>query len=78
MLDAAISGFSSASGVTSAHLNLLVRSVLCGIFLLWAAWNTYGHMRLVQDQHYDLHDLAMGLLRILLLCTWIILLIFVN
>lgn len=77
-LDAVISGFASASGVTSIHLSLLIRSILCSTFLLWAAWNIYGHAQLVQDQHQDLHDLPMSILRILLLCALIILLIFVN
>jgi integrating conjugative element protein (TIGR03758 family) len=77
-LDSAITGFASTAGVTAPHLSLLIRSILCGLFLLWAAWNIYGHMQLVQDQHLDLYDLPMSILRILLLCAWIILLIFVN
>ncbi len=70
-----ISGFSASAGVTAAHLNLLIRSVLCGAFLLWAAWNIYGQVQLIQHREQDIPDFPLSILRVLLLCTWIILLV---
>ncbi len=73
--DSLINGFTASAGVTATHLSLVIRSILCGAFLLWAAWVIYGHVQSVHYQEHDIHDLPMSMLRVLLLCAWIILLI---
>jgi integrating conjugative element protein (TIGR03758 family) len=70
--------FAASSGVTAAHLSLGIRSILGALFFLWAAWNIYGHTKLLQEQHVDIHDFPLVLLRILLLCAWVVLLIFIH
>ena len=70
--------FAASSGVTADHLSLVIRSILCSLFLVWAAWNVYGHLKLIQMQSIDLEDFPMALLRILLVCAWVVMLIFLN
>lgn len=72
------SAFEAASGSSPEHVSLLVRSILLGIFMLWAAWNLYGQYVLLQDKKLDLHHVPMMIVRILLLCSLMIVLVFVN
>ncbi len=72
------SAFIASSGVTATHLSLVIRSILCSLFLVWSAWNVYGHLKLIEMQSMDIHDFPIALLRILLLCAWIVLLIFLS
>jgi len=72
------SAFIASSGVTEAHLSLVIRSILCGLFLLWAAWAVYGHLKLIEMQSMDVQDFPIALLRILLLCAWVVMLVFVS
>jgi integrating conjugative element protein (TIGR03758 family) len=74
----AIQIFQSTSGISSSHLSLFVRSILCGSFLLWAAWNVYGQIKVMHTNHQDIYDLPVTILRVLLLCSLVIILIFVN
>lgn len=70
--------FAASSGVTATHLSLVIRSILGALFFLWAAWNVYGHTKLIHEHHHDIHDFPMVLLRILLLCAWVVIVIFIN
>lgn len=70
--------FEAASGSKPAQLSLFIRSFLCIIFMLWAAWSVYGHYRLLQDGRVEVADFPMMIVRILLICSLGIVLVFVN
>jgi integrating conjugative element protein (TIGR03758 family) len=70
--------FYTAAGASAQSINILIRSVLCTIFFMWAAWNVYGQMRLVQHGECNIHELSMGVFRIAILCALIVILIFVS
>ena len=66
-IDAAINAFATSSGVTADRLSLLLRTMLCGFFLLWAAWHVYGQLHLVEQHRLDIHDLPTSIFRIFVL-----------
>lgn len=73
----AMRAFESASGASGDHMSLVIRSLLCAIFLLWSAWNIYGQFNLVQHNELDIHDVPLVILRVLLLCTLMVVLVFI-
>lgn len=73
-----VSAFEVASGVPADHLSLLIRSIVCSLFYLWAAWFVYGQIQSVQNQSLDIYDLPMRILRILILCAVVTTLVFLG
>lgn len=72
-----LSAFAIAAGTSTANLSLVIRTILCAIFFLWSAWNIHGQFKLVQNGELDIHDVPFTILRILLLCSLIVFLVFV-
>lgn len=70
--------FEETAGISSSHLSLFMRTLICALFFLWAAWNVYGQIKIVQSQQHDIYDLPMAILRVLLLCSLMIILVFIN
>ncbi len=68
--------FEAAAGISAVDLSLLIRTTVCGLFLIWAAWIVYGQIQSMQSQHLDLHDLSVAILRVLLLCSLMIVVVF--
>lgn len=77
MIGEAINAFELASGVSGNQMSFVIRSLLCAMFLLWAAWNIYGQFNLLQHHELDIHDLPLLILRVLLLCTLMVILVFI-
>lgn len=75
--DGVINAFSVSTGVTPDHFSLVIRSILCALFLIWAGWNVYGQYQLVQTHALDIHDSPMAILRILFLCALMVILVFI-
>ncbi|MEO8402577.1 MAG: DUF3262 family protein [Gammaproteobacteria bacterium] len=73
-----MNAFSAAAGVSLNQISLLVRTILSAIFLLWAAWNVYGQLQLMQNNALDIHDFPMSILRILFLCALMVIVVFVS
>lgn len=67
--------FEAASGVSFAHLSLFIRGSIGVVFLLWAAWIVYGHVQRVQHDQSDAEEFVFSLLRLLLLCSLMVILI---
>jgi len=74
----AFSAFQTTAGVSPDKVSLYVRSILSAFFMVWAAWCIYGQIILVQNETIDIQDLPMSILRILFLCSLIVVLVFVN
>jgi integrating conjugative element protein (TIGR03758 family) len=70
--------FSTAAGITPEHLSYLIRSILCSLFFLWAAWNLYGVYHLFQHDPLEVFESPMILLRIMFLVSLMIVIIFVK
>jgi len=60
--------FHAASGVTLHSLSLGIRSLVCLLALCWGAWVLIAPLKhmLLPDHQYDLGDIGIRLLRVLL------------
>lgn len=70
--------FQETAGISASHLSLSVRAILCTLFLLWAAWIIYGQIQVMQSKHHDIYELPVAILRVLLLCSLMVTLVFVK
>ena len=77
-IQSALNVFQETTSISSSNLSLFVRTTLCDLFLLWAAWNIHGQIKIIQSQQADVYDLPMTILRVLLLCSLMIILVFIN
>lgn len=68
--------FEATAGISAVDLSLLIRTIACGLFLIWAAWIVYGQIQSMQNQSLDFHDVSVAILRVLLLCSLMIVVVF--
>jgi hypothetical protein len=68
--------FKNSAGISAFDLSVLIRTVLCALFLIWAAWIVYGQIKMIEKQ--DFNHLSNAILRILLLCSLMIILVFIQ
>lgn len=68
--------FQRAAGISAEQLSHFIRVVLCALFFIWAAWNVYGQLRLINQSH-DVFEFPLSVLRILLLCALMVVLVFI-
>lgn len=74
----ALAAFEVTAGIKAYDLSFFIRTIMCVLFLLWAVWNLYGQLQLVNNRHLDVVDLPSVILRILFLCSMIVILIFIR
>jgi integrating conjugative element protein (TIGR03758 family) len=73
-----IDAFHAASGSMPENISLFVRTVLCVLFFIWAAWVIHGQFKLFQAGELSIHDMPMTFVRALFLCSIMVILVFVK
>ena len=74
----AMNAFEGAAGVSPAHLSLLIRTGLFTLFFIWAAWSVYSLYHASVHSEGEEYHLPMRVLRVLLLCSIIVMIILIN
>jgi integrating conjugative element protein (TIGR03758 family) len=77
-MGSALETFNAVSGASADQLSMIIRSILCALFLLWVAYSIYSQYRLVKVGELDISEMPLLILRRLLLCTVLIILITVK
>ncbi len=78
MIETAIGAFKSASGVSTDHLSFLIRAAICTLFFLWAAWGIYSLYQSSVHHEGEEYHLPLRMLRVLALCSILIMIVFFN
>ena len=70
--------FQVAAGFSYSKLDVLIRSTILAIFFIWSSWCVYGQFKEFQSNAREIHELPMNILRILMLCAFVVILVFVH
>ncbi len=72
-----VSAFETAAGLSPAKISLLIRTVLLALTFVWAAWCVYGEIHHFRHGDLDIDCRAHKILRILLVVTLMMVLVFI-
>ncbi len=73
----AVSAFETAAGLSPAKISLLIRTILLALTFVWAAWCVYGEIHHFSHGDNDIDCMIKKILRILLMVTFMVALVFI-
>lgn len=74
----ALSAWEAAVGVSASEASLAIRTLLLVAVFLWAVWCVYGELHYVRHHGVDLYDVLRKNLRVLLVVSITIVLVFIG
>lgn len=74
----ALSAWEMAAGVSASEASLAIRTLLLAVIFIWAVWCVYGELHYYRHHGVDLYDVLRKNLRVLLVVSVSVVLVFIS
>ena len=69
--------FYASSGINPSEFSLIVRSLVFALTTIWGGWGIYGQYVLYKKNQVEIFDIPMRIFRILLICSMMLLTVYI-
>ncbi len=77
-MDSALTAFQTTAGISAADLSLLIRTMFVALFLIWSGWIVYQVFMSAAYDELNMHHLIQNIFRVLILCSLVTAVAFIN
>lgn len=69
--------FQSSAGASPASVSLVIRTIAFSLIAFWAGWAFGGQYNLYKEGQLDINDLPLRFLRVFLICSVLLIVVYV-